>query len=47
MFLISPYVSTGDESNLQMASAVEEHLNPISTRQTQMDHRRVCVAKEA
>lgn len=37
----------GDESNLQMASAVEEHLNPISTRQTQMDHRRVSVVKEA
>ena len=37
----------GDESNLQMASAVEEHLNPISTRQTQMDHRRISVVEEA
>lgn len=34
LFLICPSVSRGDESNLQMASPVEEHLNPINTRQT-------------
>lgn len=37
----------GDKSNLQMASVVEEHLNLISTRQTQMDHRSGFVVKEA
>lgn len=36
----------GDKSNLQMASVVEEHLNLISTRQTQMDHRSGFVVKK-
>lgn len=46
-FFICPCVSRGDKSNLQMASVVEEHLNPISTRQTQMDHGKGFVVKEA
>lgn len=37
----------GDESNLQIASAIQEQLNPISTRQTQMDHRRISEVQEA
>lgn len=47
LFLICPCVSRRDKSNLQMASAVEEHLNPIRNGKTQMDHRRVSVVKEA
>ncbi|MED6294307.1 hypothetical protein CHARACLAT_019815 [Characodon lateralis] len=47
LFLICPCVSTRDKSSLQMASAVEEHLNPISNHKTQMDHKGAFVLKEA